>query len=70
MAAIAEDGAARPGRPPAHALERPCLNTRRGLAFTGQGNRLTEAQPWAKVRVIRDIAGGARNPVRPNHRRS
>lgn len=70
MTAIAEDWPARPDRPPAAALERPCLNTRRGLASTGQGNRLTEAQPWAKVRLVRDITGRARNPAGPNHRRS
>lgn len=37
-------------------LERLCLSTQCGFASTEEGNTLTEAQQWAKIALVTDIA--------------
>ena len=37
-------------------LEQCCLSTQCGFASTEEGNVLTEAQQWAKIREIVEIA--------------
>lgn len=37
-------------------LERLALSTQCGFASTEEGNNLTEAQQWAKIRLVKSIA--------------
>lgn len=37
-------------------LDRLCLSTQCGFASTEEGNELTEAQQWAKIALVKDIA--------------
>lgn len=37
-------------------LERLCLSPQCGFASTEEGNKLTESQQWAKLRLVREIA--------------
>lgn len=37
-------------------LERLCLSTQCGFASTEEGNEITEAQQWAKIALVKEIA--------------
>ncbi|WP_461240981.1 5-methyltetrahydropteroyltriglutamate--homocysteine S-methyltransferase [Paucilactobacillus sp. N302-9] len=37
-------------------LDRLCLSTQCGFASTDEGNKLTEAQQWAKIKLVKEIA--------------
>ena len=37
-------------------LERVCLSPQCGFAFCGIGNKLTEEEQWAKLKLVKEIA--------------
>ena len=37
-------------------LDRLCLSTQCGFASTEEGNKLTEEEQWAKIKLVQDVA--------------